>query len=120
MTTLAWGAFAAASAAGAVLRFVVDTALAKRATGAFPRGTFAVNLLGSFVLGALVAAAPRGSVLLFVVGTGFCGSFTTFSTFCYETVVLLQEGQPAIALRSLAMTAFGCVAAAAAGHVALA
>ena len=55
--------------------------------------TLAVNVLGSFLLGVLVAV-PAGSDLLLAAGTGFCGAFTTFSTFAYETVRLAESGRP--------------------------
>jgi CrcB protein len=54
--------------------------------------TLAVNVLGSFALGALVTAPVDDSVLL-VFGTGFCGAFTTFSTFAFETVRLFETGE---------------------------
>lgn len=55
--------------------------------------TLAVNVLGSFLLGVLVAV-PVENDLLLVAGTGFCGAFTTFSTFAYETVRLAESGRP--------------------------
>lgn len=55
-------------------------------------GTLTVNVLGSFVLGALVAAPVDGGLAL-VVGTGFCGAFTTFSSFAFETVRLFETGE---------------------------
>jgi CrcB protein len=54
--------------------------------------TLAVNVLGSFVLGVLVAAPVDGGLAL-VVGTGFCGAFTTFSSFAFETVRLFETGE---------------------------
>jgi len=53
--------------------------------------TFAVNVLGSVALG-LVTGAPVGDGVALAVGTGFCGAFTTFSTFAFETVRLLETG----------------------------
>ena len=61
-----------------------------------PWGTFAVNLIGSFVLGLAVQAAsalPLSPEVRGLVTVGFCGAFTTFSTLMYETAVLLQDGQ---------------------------
>lgn len=120
MSPVWWVGFAAAAAAGAVLRFVIDAALARRATGLFPRGTLVVNLSGSLLLGLVTGVgSTRGAgMALFVVGTGFCGAFTTFSTFCYETVLLLQDGATGTALRNVAFNAGGCVAAAALGFAA--
>ena len=107
-------AFAVASATGAVLRFGIDSALARRATGEFPRGTLVANVVGSFALGLLVGA-PAPDRLLFIAGTGFCGAFTTFSTFCYQTVLLAHDGAVSIALRNVAAMAVTCFAAIAAG-----
>jgi fluoride exporter len=60
-----------------------------------PWGTFAVNVLGSFLLGYLVRAfqlAPISLEMRTLLTVGFCGAFTTFSTFSYETLILFQEG----------------------------
>ena len=65
----------------------------------FPWGTFLINVSGSIVLG-LVAAVwlnhpdPARRNWYLLVGTGFCGGFTTFSTFSYETLKLFQDGKP--------------------------
>ena len=95
MSALAWVAFAAAAAAGAVLRYLVDTLVANRTEGAFPWGTFVVNVTGSLVSGllsglALYHAFPATPRIVLV--TGFCGAYTTFSTFTFETVRLIEEG----------------------------
>ncbi|WP_181685485.1 fluoride efflux transporter FluC [Halorhabdus salina] len=54
--------------------------------------TFAVNVFGSFLLGAIVAA-PLDDPVALALGTGFCGAFTTFSTFAFETVRLYEDGR---------------------------
>jgi CrcB protein len=77
------------AALGAPLRYLVDRFVQARHDSLFPWGTFAVNVAGSFVLGAAAEALP-GAWLAFV-GTGFCGALTTYSTFGYETVRLMQE-----------------------------
>lgn len=76
--------------------------------------TLAVNLVGSFLLGALVAAPLAESVLL-LVGTGFCGAFTTFSSFAFETVRLAETGDPGGALRNATVNLAGAVVAVLAG-----
>ena len=81
------------AAVGAPLRFLTDRALAGR-SGVLPAGTLVVNVLGSGLLGLLGgllltgAVGPRWMVL---AGTGFCGALTTFSTFGYETVRLVEQ-----------------------------
>jgi fluoride exporter len=80
---------------GAPARYLADRAVQARHDSVFPWGTFAVNMAGSLVLGFLLGAQrhlglPASAVLL--LGTGFCGGLTTFSTFGYETLRLLEEG----------------------------
>lgn len=118
MSPLAWVAFLAAGAVGAPARYFVDGLVGDRTEGAFPWGTFLVNASGSFVLGlltgmALYHALPKTPKV--VLGTGFCGAYTTFSTFTFETVRLLEEGAVNEALRNSFGTLVTCAAAAAAG-----
>lgn len=91
---------ALAGGAGAASRYLVDRAVTLRTGGFLPWGTFTVNVVGSFLLGLLVgleAAGRIGHGWLTVAGTGFCGAFTTFSTFALETVTLARDGRRAIA-----------------------
>lgn len=106
MSPLAWVGFVIAAAVGAPLRYLVDGAIAERAEGVFPWGTFVINASGSLLLGVLTGlglyhAFPK--VPKVILGTGFCGSYTTFSTFTYESVELLEEG----AVNEAARNAFG-------------
>ena len=108
MSPLAWAGFVIAAAVGPPLRYLVDGAIAERAEGVFPWGTFVINASGSLVLGVLTGlglyhAFPK--VPKVILGTGFCGSYTTFSTFTYETVELLEEG----ALNEAARNALGTI-----------
>lgn len=83
------------AAVGAPTRWLVDQFVQTRHDSVFPWGTFLINVTGSFALGALQAGAVSGAVsstALVLAGTGFCGGFTTFSTFGYESVRLMQEG----------------------------
>lgn len=72
--------------------------------------TLAVNVLGSLLLGALLAV-PVGESFLLLAGTGFCGAFTTFSTFAFETVRLAETGDPWRALGNAAVNLVGAVGA---------
>ena len=65
--------------------------------------TFAVNVLGSFALGVLTTAQLSPS-LGFVFATGFCGAFTTFSSFAFETVRLYERGKRRRALGNAGLT----------------
>jgi fluoride exporter len=78
---------------GAPLRYLTDRFVGSRAGSAFPWGTLTVNVVGCAVLGALTGigtAMPDPMVAL--VGTGLCGALTTYSTFGYETVRLVERG----------------------------
>jgi CrcB protein len=75
---------------GAPARYLTDRLLQGWRGSAFPWGTFAANVAGCALLG-LLAALPSGSLMAFA-GTGFCGALTTYSTFGYETIRLLQSG----------------------------
>ena len=72
--------------------------------------TLAVNVLGSLALGALVAA-PVGDAAALALGTGFCGAFTTFSTFAFETVRLFETGERRRALGNAVVNLVGALAA---------
>jgi fluoride exporter len=82
-------------AVGAPLRYLTDQAVNARRTSVFPFGTLTVNAAGSLVLGLIAGLASVHDVpawVLTLVGTGFCGALTTFSTFGYETVRLVEDG----------------------------
>lgn len=104
-------------AVGAPLRYVVDLLVQARHDSVFPWGTFAVNAVGSLVLGVTagaVSATDGPDWVLTLVGTGFCGALTTFSTFGLETVRLVEEGSfveaGLNAVASLALSLVLCVA----------
>ncbi len=83
-----------AGALGAVLRYLVDLGVQRWSGSAFPRGTMVINLSGSLVLGVLVGSATHhglSATWLTVAGTGLVGAYTTFSTFSYDNVRLLED-----------------------------
>ena len=84
------------SAVGGVARVVLGNAVQARAGGAFPMGTFIVNVTGSLALGFLMRytlASPTVSAeMRAMLTTGLCGGYTTFSTFSYETLTLIEAG----------------------------
>lgn len=90
-------------AVGAVGRFLADRLIASRVDAVLPWGTLLVNVVGSALLGALAGAALPDPVW-FLVGVGFCGALTTWSTFGYETVRLVESGARRYALLNVALT----------------
>jgi CrcB protein len=81
-------------AVGAPLRYVTDLVVQSVHDTVFPWGTFTVNVAGSLVLGGVGGAVAAGAPawLLTLIGTGLCGALTTFSTFGFETVRLIEDG----------------------------
>jgi len=90
--------------AGALARHAVGLAIESRWS------LVVVNTLGSFMLGA-VSAAPFGSVSALAVGVGFCGAFTTFSSFAVETVTTAEAGESGVAAAFAAVNVAAAVAA---------
>ncbi|BEL10191.1 fluoride efflux transporter CrcB [Actinoplanes sichuanensis] len=78
------------AAVGAPLRFLTDRIMQARFGAAFPWGTLAVNVTGSFVLG-LVLGLPLAPGVVALLGTGFCGALTTYSTFSWEILTLSRR-----------------------------
>jgi CrcB protein len=94
---------------GAITRFLLGKWLSNKISSTFPVGTWFINLSGSFVLG-LLAFLHMGSqiqdwVWLFI-GTGFLGAYTTFSTFGYETIQLLQNKKTKLAIYYVTTSVF--------------
>ncbi len=87
---------------GALLRYVVGTAIMQRFGATFPYGTFFINITGSFLIGVLMTLLterfqphPNWRLLLVV---GFLGGYTTFSSFEFETLQAMRQGSKWIAL----------------------
>ena len=85
---------------GAILRYVVGLVLVPRMTTAFPVHTFLINVTGSLALGVIIGAAETRGLAPWIrpaVAVGVLGAYTTFSTFGWETVALLERGETAMA-----------------------
>lgn len=95
-------AVAAGGAIGAVSRWLLASSIQKWAGGSFPWGTFAVNALGSLLLGFLyvwlIERSTLGDIGRLAITVGFLGAFTTFSTYSLESVRLMQEGALGMAM----------------------
>ncbi|HKI94126.1 MAG TPA: fluoride efflux transporter CrcB [Gemmatimonadales bacterium] len=109
-----WAFIALGGAVGALARYGL-AGLVQTGGGTFPWGTLVVNVLGSFALGFLMryllgsgVASPELRAALTI---GFCGAFTTMSTFSYETVALVNDGQYWLAWAYLAGTFVLCLTA---------
>jgi CrcB protein len=107
-----------AGSVGAPARYLLDGFVQDRTEGAFPWGTYVINVSGSLLLGLITGAAlyhafPSSPKIW--LGTGFCGAYTTFSTFTFETIRLLEEGAVADAFFNAIASLLTATAAAAVG-----
>ena len=85
---------------GSICRYLVQVLITRHFAGAFPAGTLLVNITGCFIIGLLFGLANRHAWLtlewrLFLI-TGICGGYTTFSSFSYESINLIKEGNYAL------------------------
>jgi len=92
VSALLWAGIAALGAGGALLRFFVDGIVARRVGRDFPFGTLIVNVSGALVFGLVVGLGFSGNRLL-LVGTATIGSYTTISTWMFETQRLVEDGE---------------------------
>lgn len=111
-------AVAVVSGLGAVARYVVDQVIQHQHDTVFPWGTLTINVFGSLLLGLVSGLGahhglPTGVTV--TLAAGFCASFTTWSTFTYETLALAETGSWLEALGNVAASLALGLAAAAAG-----
>lgn len=95
------------SAIGAPLRYVVDRMVQSRHERVFPYGTLVINVVGSFCLGLLVGAADElglSALAVTAIGTGVLGAFTTFSTFIWESLRMIEERSYLSALANMVVS----------------
>ncbi|MFI8204118.1 fluoride efflux transporter CrcB [Streptomyces sp. NPDC085937] len=103
---------------GAPLRYLTDRAVQARHGSGLPWGTFTVNVAGSLVLGLVTGAAAAGAAgsdLQLLLGTGLCGALTTYSTFSYETLRLVEGGARGHAVANVVVSTAAGLGAAYAG-----
>jgi fluoride exporter len=106
---------------GANLRYLIASAVAKTSVSLFPYSTLLINISGSFLLGAFMVWSTERAIvnpryrLLFAIG--FCGSYTTFSSYAFETFALLERGQWGGFALNIILSNLLCLAAVVGGAV---
>ncbi len=111
-------AVAAGGLVGAPSRYLLDRAISGRTEPGRPWGTFVINVSGSLLLGLLTGLTMTGHLSEIgkaLLGTGFCGAYTTFSTFSFETVRLVEDGRVFDAAGNVVISVALGLSAAAAG-----
>lgn len=110
-------AVALAGAVGALLRWRIGVAFTARS---FPWPTLGINLAGSFLLAFLLggpATSRLSETTTLAISVGLLGSFTTFSTFGYESITLIRDGRMGLAAAYIAVSLVGGLASAGAGYL---
>ncbi len=112
-------AISIAAVLGANLRYVLSRVAAREFGPVFPYGTLVINIVGSFIVGLFVIwttervlADPRWRLLVVV---GFCGSFTTFSSYAFETMSFFEHGQWGLMALNIVSNNLLCLAGALGG-----
>lgn len=114
-------AISVAAIAGANFRYLLSRLAARDFGPIFPYGTLFINILGSFIVGFFVIWTTERALLdprwRLLVVVGFCGSFTTFSSYAFETMAYFEQGQWALMLANIFSNNLLCLGAALAGMV---
>jgi fluoride exporter len=106
---------AVGAAVGAPLRYLTDQAVRARQQTPFPWGTLTANLIGCCLLGFLAGGAQANAVngeVMALLGTGLCGALTTYSTFGYETIRLMDRHTRPLAVFNAVSSVLGGLGAA--------
>lgn len=103
----------AGAAVGGALRYGISNYIQRHISVIFPYGTLVVNVAGSFILGMIMFYLNDkeiiGNEMRLFLAVGFCGGFTTFSTFSYETLNLLRDAEFMLALFNVFLNLFLCI-----------
>ncbi len=106
---------------GGAFRYYIANSVQRMFPMSFPVGTLTVNLLGSFILGLLIFGLDDKGLLTagwrITLAVGFCGGFTTFSTFSFETFALLRESEFFIASANILLNVFATIFAVAFAYI---
>ncbi|QJW92115.1 fluoride efflux transporter CrcB [Spirosoma taeanense] len=109
----------AGGGAGSLLRYLAGRLVPATLAGSpFPTAILLVNVLASAVLGAVLGwfiSRSAGEETRLLIGVGFCGGLSTFSSFSYDTIVLLQNGRTGAALLNIGLNVMLCLLASAGG-----
>ena len=85
------------SCVGGISRYLLQQSVQKQYPYSIPLGTLSVNIIGCFIIGVIYGIASKGNLLSpemrLLLATGFCGGFTTFSSFAYENVSMVLDGE---------------------------
>ncbi|MCX7807862.1 MAG: fluoride efflux transporter CrcB [Deltaproteobacteria bacterium] len=107
------------SALGGAARYAISLWITERTGPGFPYATLLVNALGSFLLGLFMFLSEEAKWLPLLpklaLTTGFFGGFTTYSTFSFESMRLIQKGEPGLALTYVVLTTVACIGGCALG-----
>jgi fluoride exporter len=100
---------------GSIFRYLTAVYVTKLMDSSFPYGILVVNILGSFVIGLIFGLSDRFNwpavEWRIFLATGICGGYTTFSTFSYETISLLREGDWFLGISNISFSVVFCLAA---------
>jgi len=105
---------------GSVSRYILSQFVQNKILSAFPYGTMAVNLIGSFLIGVVFALVEKGNIspeYRLFIATGILGGFTTFSAFSLDTLTLIQEGVYLETILYILITLIGGIALAFFGNL---